>query len=90
MNVCPLYAYQSPQTSATYINKKKRRGILYSLIPISGSRIAFPKDKQRISPRRVYIQSITTQSGKSIIHPKWTLPLPYLLGIKFARFEIRR
>ena len=33
--------------------KIKRRGILYfCLSHISGSRIALPKDKQRISPRR--------------------------------------
>ena len=53
MSEIPIVPIRIPRVGCVllYINKK-RRGILYSLIPPSGLRIAFPKDKQRISPRR--------------------------------------
>ena len=52
---------ESPNFGYIPCINKKRRGILYSLIPPSGLRIAFPKDKQRISPRRaVYRRPLLT------------------------------
>ena len=54
--MCVFRACRLPRFGYTLF-KIKRRGILYSCLShLLGSRIALPKDKQRISPRRVYIQ----------------------------------
>ena len=47
---------------------KKRRGILYSCLShISGSRIALPKEKQRISPRRAVYKRPSPMALREIL-----------------------